>query len=112
VATFAPRDAVELLTAWRVPDAGSPVPDGLAIFVHGLDVEGQPVAQGDALAALSDTLRPGDVFVRRHQMMLPGNLAADDYRLLVGRYVCRGARPALDSGQGDVVVLTQLEVRR
>jgi hypothetical protein len=105
----APGEELELLTAWRVEDA---LPYDLAAYLHVLDEEGRKVAQGDAFAALSDTLHPGDVFVQRHVLQLPADeRALGGAKLVVGLYVRGGRRLALDSGTGDALNLGDLEVR-
>jgi 4-amino-4-deoxy-L-arabinose transferase-like glycosyltransferase len=105
----APGDEVTLLTAWRV--LGSALPYDLAVFVHLVAPDGSLAAQGDALGALSDTLRAGDVFVQRHTLALPRSLPGGEYRLLAGLYVRGGARLALDGSAGDAVTLATLTLR-
>jgi hypothetical protein len=101
---------VAVLTAWEVR---APLPYDLAAFLHVLDGEGDLLAQGDAFAALSDTLRPGDVFVQRHVIPLPADAQAwTDPKWVVGLYVRGGGRLALDSGAGDALDLGDWEVGR
>lgn len=102
-----PGDILKVLTAWQVMAAP---PSDLAIFLHLLDDDGNLLAQGDALGALSDTFRPQDVFVQQHSITLPQNTLPGGYRLAVGLYVRSGNRLPLDSGAGDALYLATVEV--
>ena len=102
-----PGGTLKVLTAWRVQ---ATPPGDLAIFLHLLDGSGDPVAQGDALSALADTFRPGDVFVQQHIVALAQDVPAGKYRLTTGLYVRGGDRLPLDSGAGDTLILGTVEV--
>ena len=102
-----PGDTLKVLTAWRVV---STPPNDLGIFLHLLDDNGNLVAQGDALGALSDTLCPGDVFVQRHVVALAPDTPPGKFRLATGLYVRGGGRLPLDSGAGDVLLLTTMGI--
>jgi len=104
----APGSTLELLTAWQVLTAP---PNDLAIFLHLLDGDGSLVAQGDALAALSDTFRSKDVFVQRHVIVLTPDVPVGKYQLVTGLYVRGGERLFLDSGMGDALILEAVEIR-
>jgi len=106
-ASPAPGGPLEVLTAWRV--LATP-PNDLAVFLHLLDDDGGLVAQGDALAALSDTFRPEDVFVQRHAIPLSPDVPAGKYRLATGLYVRDGERLPLGSGTGDTLILGTVEI--
>jgi 4-amino-4-deoxy-L-arabinose transferase-like glycosyltransferase len=103
-----PGGTLEILTAWQVLAAP---PNDLAIFLHLLDSDGKLVEQGDALAALSDTLRPEDVFVQQHTIALAEDLRPGEYRLVTGLYVREGTRLSLDSGAGDALTLDIVGIR-
>jgi hypothetical protein len=103
-----PGDTLEILTAWQVLTAPR---NDLAIFLHLLDSDGKLVGQGDALTALSDTLRPEDVFVQRHTITLAEDLRPGEYRLVAGLYVREGTRLSLGSGAGDALILDTVEIR-
>ncbi|MBE9508267.1 MAG: glycosyltransferase family 39 protein [Chloroflexi bacterium] len=106
-ATPVPGSTLEVLTAWEV--LATP-PNDLAIFVHLLDDDGNLVAQGDALAALSDTFRPEDVFVQYHVIALTQDVPPGEYRLATGLYVRGGERLLLGSGTCDTLILGTVEV--
>jgi hypothetical protein len=98
---------VEVLTAWRV--LAKP-PGDLVIFLHLSDNDGKLVAQGDALTALADTLRPEDVFVQRHVIELAPEIPLGEYQLATGLYLRDGERLPIESGLDDVLILRMVEV--
>jgi hypothetical protein len=100
--TPAPGSTLDVLTAWQV--LATP-PSDLAIFLHLLGGDGNLAAQSDAFAALSDTLRPGDVFVQRHVVALAPDAPPGPYRLATGLYVRGSERLPLDPGAGDSLTL-------
>jgi 4-amino-4-deoxy-L-arabinose transferase-like glycosyltransferase len=103
----APGDVLEVLTAWWVMETP---PGDLAIFLHLLDGDGMLVGQGDALAALSDTLQPHDVLVQRHVVALEEGLKPGEYLMTAGLYVRGGERLRLDNGEGDFVAVETVEL--
>lgn len=103
----APGGTLRIITAWQVL---APPPKELSIFLHALDGAGNLVTQGDALSALSDTLRPGDIFVQSHDLPLPEDVQPGDYELRIGLYVRGGGRLTIDSGIGDTLVLGTVEI--
>jgi len=103
----APGDTLDVLTAWQV--LATP-PSDLAIFLHLLDSDGNLIAQNDALAALSNTFRPEDVFVQRHVIALAPDVPPGFYSLATGLYVRGGERLPLDSGEGDSLILGTVEI--
>jgi len=106
--TPTPGVTLDVLTAWQV--LATP-PNDLAIFLHLLDGDGNLVAQSDAFAALSDTLRPEDVFVQRHVVALAPDVPPGPYRLATGLYVRGSERLPLDPGEGDSLTLGTVEIR-
>lgn len=108
--SFHPGEPAEVLTAWRVITSTTP-PYDMAVFVHLLSDRGELVAQGDAFGALSDTLRAGDIFVQKHEILLPPALRPGRYRLATGLYIRGGGRLSLDNNLGDTLHLTEIEVR-
>jgi 4-amino-4-deoxy-L-arabinose transferase-like glycosyltransferase len=102
-----PGGRLRIITAWQV--LATP-PKDLSIFVHAFDGKDELVTQGDALAALSDTLRPEDIFVQRHDLPLPEDMQPGDYELRIGLYVRGGNRLLMDAEAGDTLVLGTVEV--
>jgi 4-amino-4-deoxy-L-arabinose transferase-like glycosyltransferase len=103
----APGAELEVLTAWEVDSAP---PQNLSIFLHLFDSDGTLLTQGDALAALSDTLHPGDVFLQRHKLALPPDMPPGEYRLKTGLYVRGGARIHLASSADDALILETVKI--
>lgn len=104
--SLTPGGQLRVLTAWEV--LATP-PKDLSIFLHVFDGDGQLVTQGDALAALSDTLRPEDIFMQRHKIPLPADIQPGDYRLVTGLYV-RGGDRLLTDEANDALVLETVEI--
>jgi len=105
--TLTPGGTLGALTVWQV--LATP-PNDLAIFLHLLDGDGNLVAQGDALTALSDTFHPEDVFVQRHILALAPDVPLGNYWLATGLYVRGGERLPLDSGESDALALGTVEI--
>ena len=101
-----------LSTYWRVL---APLPPDLGIFLHLLGDSATPLAQGDALALLSDTLQPGDIVVQRHGLVVPADVPAGVYSLSAGVYSRSNRHPRLTvmaDGQEEVdhLILGQLVI--
>jgi hypothetical protein len=80
----------DLVTYWRVSRR---LPPQLAQFTHLLSNDGAIATQQDRLALTSASLQAGDVFVQRHHLTLPSNLARGEYPLTIGLYTpSNGAR--------------------
>jgi hypothetical protein len=79
--TYAAPDA--LVTFWQALAAYGPEDtDGVVLFVHVFDQDGQLVGQDDRLDAPAWSWRPGDVFAQVHQV----NGGAGEYDVYVGAY--------------------------
>lgn len=91
-----PGDQLALRTYWQVL---GPLPPDLSIFLHLLGDSPAPLAQGDALALLSDTLQPADVMAQEHLLSVPADLAPGDYVLSVGIYSRTDRHPRLQVRQ-------------
>lgn len=74
---------IHLATWWEINDR---LPDDLAIFIHLLDEKGHLIAQYDGLDAAPATLRPGDVVLQAHQIILPEPLETGNYQIQGGLY--------------------------
>ncbi len=65
-------------------------PAAYTVFVHVLDADGQLVAQSDAMPLggqyTTDEWQPGDQIGDRHDIVLPADLPAGEYRVQVGMY--------------------------
>lgn len=78
-----PDEPLRLLTWWRVE---RPLPADLAAFVHLSDAEGVVMTQHDGWDAAAETLRPGDVIIQRHTLLVPEYLSSGEYSLFLGLY--------------------------
>jgi hypothetical protein len=61
-------------------------PEPWVLFAHLLNDQGEFVAGRDFLAVPASTWRAGDAFVQLHDLPLPDDLPAGDYRLEIGLY--------------------------
>jgi hypothetical protein len=105
------------MTLWLVTDPGSlgPVPSTaydqqIAMFVHLVDGDGQPVAQDDRLGVPAWQWRAGDRFAQLHHLTLPSDLPIGDYRLLIGLYTLPDMVRLPLAGGGDSWELRTVEV--
>jgi len=112
--SLAPGDTLIVSLSWKVLAAPR---ERLKVFVHLSDSSGRPVAQHDgepiAWHGLTDRWRPGEAYADRHGIVLPQDIAAGDYRLLVGMYRYSGQRLPLTVGErqvGDAVELGSISV--
>jgi 4-amino-4-deoxy-L-arabinose transferase-like glycosyltransferase len=91
--TAAPGDIVQLALFWRV---GAPIDERYKVFVHILDGNGGIVAQTDreprSDLAPTNTWIPGKQVVDRYGVMLPPELGAGVYPIVVGMYAFDGMR--------------------
>ncbi len=111
-ATTKPGDAIEIETYWRVTALLSPP---LKIFVHVTSPDGKIVAQWDGLDVDAGSLEPYDLFVQRHRIDLPPDLAPGPYRISLGVYHAdTGARlkARIDDRDIDSIVLGTLMVEK
>ncbi len=76
-------DTLELLTFWMVMQ---PIAPPLKIFIHVTAPDGKIVAQWDGLDVSIGTLEPHDLFIQRHQIAIPADLAPGPYRISLGVY--------------------------
>jgi 4-amino-4-deoxy-L-arabinose transferase-like glycosyltransferase len=106
-----PGGSFELVTYWRV---SAELPAQLALFTHLLDESGEIVTQQDRLALTSASLRPGDLFVQRHQLTVPPDLAPGSYPVTIGLYrLPDGTRLGIaqdGQGRGDRLWLRPVEI--
>lgn len=98
---------VEVLTAWQV--LAKP-PNDLVIFLHLSDDAGELVAQADAFTALTDTLRPEDVFVQRHIIELAPETSPGEYQLSTGLYLRDGKRLPCEPSLDNALILKMIEI--
>jgi len=112
--SFAPGDIVPLTLFWR---ATATPAERYKVFVHLVNAEETLVAQTDAEPVggfgLTTLWQPQESILDRYGVLLPADLSAGSYRLLVGMYAFSGERlPITRSGQalGDVLPLTTLTV--
>jgi hypothetical protein len=105
-----PGETVELETWWRVT---APLAPPLKLFVHITRPDGSIAAQFDGLDVGVSSLEVGDVFVQRHLIPLPIDVAPGAHRILLGAYhPDSGARlsATVDDRTDDAVVLGILDV--
>ena len=100
-----PAQPGEMLPVTLFWQTGQPVTESYVAFIHLLDVQGQIVAQSDALpragAYPTPWWEPGPVIEDGHSLVLPEDLPAGSYRWVVGLYRQEdGARLGLTEG-GD-----------
>jgi len=101
---FAPGDVVPVTLFW---EAEAEVPERYKVFLHLLDEGGNLVAQTDSEPqgnlVPTDTWTPAQVLADRHGVLLPPDLAAGDYTLIVGLYhLVGGERLPVTLGSGPV----------
>jgi len=87
IGRVAPGDVIPLTLFWRAQQA---IAENLKVFVHVMNAEGQLVAQRDSepMAGLrpTSTWAQGESIVDRYGILLPGDLPAGQYQLVVGLY--------------------------
>jgi hypothetical protein len=93
-----------LVSYWQVVQ---PLPWDLAIFVHVLDPAGSSVlSQSDGLDAVPTTLRPGDTFLQRHELVRPA--VPGPYTLQIGVYTRQDGQRLLQPDEpGDRLLLPE-----
>lgn len=105
---FSPGDVIPVTLFW---EAEAPIPDRYKVFLHLLGSDSQLVAQTDGEPGgnlLPTTIwPPGEMVIDRHGVLLPKELPAGEYGLVVGLYHLVGGerlRVTLDgeSGAGHV----------
>jgi 4-amino-4-deoxy-L-arabinose transferase-like glycosyltransferase len=83
-----PGDILPLSLFWRVQAA---VADDYTVFVHLLSGDGQIAAQSDSVPAgatrLTSSWPDGELVVDHHGLLLPDDLPAGEYQLIVGMYL-------------------------
>lgn len=80
-------ETIAVTLVWK---ADRPTAGNWKVFVHLVDGEGTPLAQGDAYplggTALTTTWQPGEVIADTYQVGVPADLPAGDYQLNIGFY--------------------------
>jgi len=105
-----PGETLALTLVWRAD--GGATADHWKVFTHLLDGASQVVAQRDAEPA--DNLRPttswkpGERIEDNYGIIIPPSLPAGSYTLEIGMYA--GEKRSVFNGQGDHLVLGQIEV--
>jgi 4-amino-4-deoxy-L-arabinose transferase-like glycosyltransferase len=112
-----PGRLVRLTLLWRAAD---PISERLAVFAHLLDGEGQLVAQQDSEPVGGNrpttTWTAGETITDRLGILIPSELAAGEYQLVVGMYHPDiGERLVIDDDSdavinGDSLRLTTIQV--
>lgn len=75
----------DLLTLWQV-ESVLPADRDAVLFVQLLNGQGQVVAQQDQLGVPSWNWRAGDAFLQHHRLLLPAEMEAGQYPLILGVY--------------------------
>jgi hypothetical protein len=104
-------DVIPIELTWRTT---APLKDGYKVFVHALDASGNVVAQHDA-QPLNDlrpffTFKPNEDVVDRHGLALPLDWRGK-LRVVVGVYEPASGKRVSADGQGDVIVLGDVNVK-
>jgi hypothetical protein len=100
---FAPGDVVPMTLFW---ESRQPIAQNLKVFIHLLDAGGQLVAQrdGEPVGGMrpTSTWLAAESVVDRHGVLLPGDLVAGEYQLVLGLYdpVTGERLPVTVDGQG------------
>jgi hypothetical protein len=107
-----PGETLALTLVWRA-DQGATA-DRWKVFTHLLDARPKVVAQRDAEPADSlrptTTWQPGELVEDNYGIVVPDDLPAGSYTLEIGMYY--GEKRAVFDGQGDHLVLGQVQVTR
>ena len=107
-----PGETVHVEIAWRVDDVPRQL---LSLMAHALGPDGLAVAVGDGLGVPIENWQVGDIFVQRHTLTLPKDIAPGQYWIQTGVYGFDDGKrwPVRDArATGDRALLTALEVRR
>ncbi len=84
---LSPSDIVEVTLFW---ETAVPLTTRSKVFLHLLDADGQLVAQRDSEPggglALTTTWQPNQVIIDNHGILIPHDLPAGEYTLIVGMY--------------------------
>ena len=84
---LSPSDIIEVTLFWETAVS---LQNRNKIFVHLLDANGQLVAQRDSEPggglALTTTWQPNEVVIDNHGILIPNDLPAGEYTLMVGMY--------------------------
>jgi mannosyltransferase len=106
-----PGETLALTLIWRADQA--PTADRWKVFTHILDGASRVVAQRDAEPAdnlrPTTTWQPGERIEDNYGIVIPDDLPAGSYTLEIGMYA--GERRAIFQGQGDHLVLGQVQVQ-
>jgi hypothetical protein len=102
-----PGDPLTLITYWRVE---APLSPPLAVFVHLLGPDGQPVTQWDGWPVATDGLERGDVVVLSHELRVPADAAAGSRVLQIGLYRPPHG-PRLPVAESDRLILAEVVVQ-
>jgi hypothetical protein len=114
--SWSPGDIMPLSLFWQ---RVSPIEDDYSVFVHLLDKSGQIRTQADGSAVggsrPTSGWRDGELIVDRHGLLLPDDLTAGEYHLLVGMYSPQTGERLLAQGAdgkelGDAVPLETVSV--
>jgi hypothetical protein len=83
---------MSILTTWQV---GGETIRPLKLFIHALDQSGEIIGQWDGIDVEPTSWQTGDLFVQRHQLILPANSQPDHYLLGVydGETLARVGQP-------------------
>lgn len=100
-------ESFTLVTYWRIE---GPLVPPLAVFVHLLGEDGQPIAQWDGWPVATDGLESGDVVVLSHPLQVPAETMPGRYVLQVGLYRPPNGPRFLVAG-ADRLILSPLEVK-
>lgn len=106
---LAPGEVAHLETTWRVDRTSGEL---LSVMAHVLDQAGRVIVAGDGMGVPIEGWHPGDVFVQRHTLTLPMQVAPGAYWIQTGVYWLDGRRWPVRAARatGDRALLVKLEV--
>jgi len=105
------EQAISVTLYWR---AQAETTISYKVFVHLIDAQGHPLTQSDAIPARwtrpTTGWLPPEVIADVHTLVIPANLAAGEYRLVVGLYDPLSGRRAITAEGAEQITLGEQTV--
>jgi hypothetical protein len=109
---LAPGEAIDLVLYWRTRAA---LTVSYNVFIYVFDAQGNLVAQVDSVPGdgVYPTTKwvPGTSIHDRHQIILPGDLKAGQYQLVVGLYDSQSGMRLNASNNDNSIQLATVQVK-
>lgn len=110
---FFAGDLLQLQLEWMT---SAPLDKGYKVFVQMLNSDGVLVAQRDSEPAgglkATNTWEVGETIFDNHALVIPADLPAGDYKLIIGLYDINDAASRLAVGEGDYLELAHLSIQK